>query len=463
MGETRILTDYLARATYEDLPKHVVDRAKTSIADTIACGLGGRKTREGDVLVDMMKYLGGKGQATVFGDKSKLPFEQAAQVNRVLANMLDYDDTHMMSGHMSSALVPTALNMGERVRASGKEMINAVVLGYEVVSRIRRAVNPTEEVFWTKFERVDSGLHFGVTVVAGKLLGLSSDQMADAFGLAGLMRTWRITFPDRAGKGMPPWMKITGGDHLIPGLHSALLAHRGFPGDRTILDRGKGYEVSVGSDRYNPDALTANLGEEYETLRIGYKFYSSCRHTSAAADAVAALMSENSIKADDVEQVIVKAQKRVADNFAIYEPEYMIQAQFSLPYVVTMVLLNEPTGPNWYGEDMLRNPKVRALAHRVKLETDPAAGHKFYAEYKSTSTVEIATKAGKRFSKHVEYPRGEPENPFKPEDHVTKLRNMATCAGLETNRIDKLIRTLGNLDTLKSVRALGRLLVPEGD
>jgi 2-methylcitrate dehydratase PrpD len=460
MGETEILANYVGKAKYEDLPTDVVNHAKKCVSDTIACGLGGRKSLEGNILVDIMKSMGGKPEATVIGDKTRVPFMQAAQVNRVITNILDYDDTLRKVGHMSTVLVPVALAIGERTGASGKDIINALVLGYEIIKRIRNAVDPTEEVFLKTFERVDSGLHFGVTVVAGKLLKLTEDQMADAFGLSGRVRAWRVTRPDWAKRGMPRWMKVTGGDITIPGIHAVLLAKRGFPGDRTILDQRRGYETSVGSDRYDASKLIANLGKKFETLNIGFKFYSACRHTSSTLDAVATIVSENGIKVENVEQVIVKVQKLVSDNFAIYDPEYMIQAQFSIPYVVTMVLMNEPTGPNWYREDMLKNPKVRGFQHKIMLEEDPIATKNFYTNHTFSSTVEIITKDGKCFNKHVEYPKGEPENPFTEQDHIDKLTNMASWLGMNQSRIDELIHALNRLEELDTILELTPLLVP---
>lgn len=460
MGETEVLANYVAKAKYKDLPVDVVNHAKKMVSDTIACGLGGRKTLEADVLIDMMKDFGGPPESTVIGDKIRLPFMQAAQVNRVITNILDYDDTLTKVGHMSTVLVPVALAIGERTDVPVKELINAIVLGYEVITRIRDAVNPSEQAHWKTFERIDSGLHFGVTVVAGKLLGLNGAQMADAFGLAGLVRAWRITRPDWAKKGMPRWMKITGGDIIIPGVHAALLAQRNFPGDRGILDHGRGYEISVGSDQYDATKLITNLGEEYSTLKIGFKFYSSCRHISSALDAAAAIVSENGIKIQDIEQVIVRVQRLVAENFAIYEPKYMIQAQFSIPYVITMVLMGEPSGPNWFTEKMLKNPKVRDFQHKIKLEEDPIATKKSYTEHKSPGTVEIITKDGKCFSKHVDTPKGDPENPFSEQDHIDKLTNMAAWLGMKQNQIDELIQTLNRLEKLVSTTELTRLLVP---
>ncbi len=462
MGETEVLADYVANSKYEDLPANVVNCAKEIVGDTIACGLGGRKTLEGDVLINIMKDIGGKPEATVIGDKTKLLIMQAAQVNRVLTNILDYDDTLMKVGHVSSVLVPVALAIGERIGSSGKDIINAIVPGYEVVIRIREAVNPSEGAFWKTFERVDSGVHFGVTAVAGRLLRLSTEQMANALGLTGLVRPSRVTRPDWKIKGMPPWRKVTGGDITIPGIHAVFLANRGFPGDRTILDQGRGYEVSVGSDRFDGKKLTAKLGQVYGILKVGFKFYSSCRWISSTLDAVAALVSENAIKAEaeEVKEVIVKTQKLLVDNFSIYEPEHMIKAQFSVPYAVTMVLLGEPTGPNWYTVDMLKNPKVRELQHKVKLEEDPIATKRYYTDCVAPSTVVVTTNAGKCFSKYVEHPRGEPENPFTQQDHIDKLLNMASWLGLKQSQTSELIETLERLEELPTISELTRLLVP---
>jgi 2-methylcitrate dehydratase PrpD len=446
MGETEVCANHVAGAKYEDLPANVVDHTERAIIDTIACGLGSRRTRDVDLLIEIMTTLGGRPEATVIGDKNRVSFMQAAQVNRVMTNILDYDDDLIKV----TVLIPVALAVGELVNSSGKEIINALAHAYEMVVRIKDAVYPSEEVFWRTFERIDSGIHFGVTVVAGKFLQLSGAQMAHALGLTGRVRACRVTRPDFAKRGMPPWIKITGGDIIIPGIHAALLAQGDFPGDRTILDEGRGYEASVGSDLYDAKKLILNLGNEYRMLRNGFKFYSSCRWTSSTLDAVAAIMSENNLETEDLEEVIVKVQKLVADNFATYGPGYMIQAQFSIPYVVTMVIMGEPTGTNWYKEEMPKNLKVRELQHKMRLEEDPVVTKKIYSEQKAISTVDITAKNGIRFSKHIEYPKGEPENPFTLQDHINKLTIMASCLGMKRSQIDELIQTLSNVEKLIS-------------
>jgi 2-methylcitrate dehydratase PrpD len=458
-SQTQILADYVAGGKFEDLPSEVVAHAKRCVMDTISCGLGGRKTRDADILIKTLKEIGGPPEATVFWERTKLSFIHAAQVNRFLANILDYDDAYMKVGHMTIVLVPVALALGERLHSTGKEIINAVVHGYEAIIRIRNALEPTREAYVTTFERVDSGTAFGVTVVAGKLLGLNGEQMADAFGLTGFARASRVTYPDRATKGMPSWMKITCGDSLIPGIHSALLAKNGVSGDRHVLDQGTAYGLVVGSDRYDASELTRKLGEEYGTLRIGFKFYPACRYTSAAIDAATAIVSENSVNVDDIDRIIVRGSKNLATFFQIYEPKHIIEAEFSIPYVITMALTEKPRAV-WYSDETMKDPKLRELQHKVSVEEDPVATQKFLTFYVACATVEMTMKGGRVLSRHVDYPKGEPENPFSDEDHRDKFNWMASHVGMNQAQKEELLRRLDRFEELDNVSELTALLVP---
>jgi 2-methylcitrate dehydratase PrpD len=458
-SQTEILINHVLTGKFEDLPSNVVNHAKHCIMDTVSCGLGGRKTPDADTLIATMKEIGGTPEATVFGEKARFPFIQAAQINRLLANILDYDDAYMKVGHMTIVVVPVAFALGERLHSSGKEIISAIVQAYETIIRIRDALDPSREVYRTTFERVDTGTPFGVTVVVGKLLKLNAGQMADAFGLTGFTRASRVTYPDRAQKGFPTWMKITCGDSFIPGIHSAFLARNGCPGDRQVLDQGRGYEIIAGSDRYDASRITRGLGQEYEMLRIGFKFYPACRYTSSTADATATLVKDHAIKASDVERVIVTGNHNLAKFFPIYDADHMIQAQFSIPYVVTMVLMGIPR-TDWYTQETMNNANFREFQHKVTIEADEALTERFLNHYTAGASVEIITKRDKHFKAHVDYPRGEPENPFKEQDRFDKLTYMASHLGMQEARIDELFRTLNRFEELDDICELTRLLVP---
>ena len=164
---------------------------------------------------------------------------------------------------------------------------------------------------------------------------------------------------------------------------------------------------------------------------------------------------------DSIDRIVVKAQKFVAKGFSVYGPEHPIQAQFSIPYTVTMVLMGVSPGPGWYAESMLENPEVRALQQKVKVEEDPIIMENYYRENRYSSRVEIITNDGKQFSKTIENPKGDPNNPFTEQDHIDKLTNMAVWSGLKQRQIDALNQTLANLENIDDISELTHLLVPQ--
>lgn len=218
--------------------------------------------------------------------------------------------------------------------------------------------------------------------------------------------------------------------------------------------------MTVGSDRYDASRVVADLGKKYEMLNICFKFYSSCRLLSATLEAAAGIVAENGIRPEDIKEVVVRAQRQVSRYMSMYEPKYMIQAQFCAPYLATMVLLGEPTGPNWFTEKMLTDPRVREFQRKIKVEEDPEASKVGWGSMnvRWNSTMEITTNEGKLLTKHVEFPRGEPENPFSPQDHVNKLVSMASWVGMKEDQIGELRETLDILQELSSISQLTRLL-----
>ena len=164
---TLALSRWMVETRYESLPQKVIDHIKWCVIDTVACGLGGRATPEADALIRVADRLGEGGSSTIFGERGRrFGILQAAQINRVLINILDYDDTIIRTGHMSTVAVATALAVGESVKADGRAIIAALAMAYEGVLRLRAAIDPTLEAFRTTFERVDTGVPFCATAGA---------------------------------------------------------------------------------------------------------------------------------------------------------------------------------------------------------------------------------------------------------------------------------------------------------
>ncbi|MCG3189351.1 MAG: hypothetical protein LKCHEGNO_01689 [Burkholderiaceae bacterium] len=460
-GATACLAGWLAGTRFDALSPEVVEHVKWCFVDTIACGLGGSRTHEAKALVALARATGaGASGYTIFGAGARFGLLQAAQANRVLINVLDFDDTVIGTGHMSSVAVAAALAMGEHLGSNGRDLITALALAYEMPLRLRQAVNPTLAAFRSTFERVDSGVHFCATVAAGRLLGLGASAFQDALGLTGHLKPWHVTAPPMSEHGMPQWFKVTQGDVVVPGLQAALLAADGFPGDRGIFDQQRNYAALVGSDRYDAAPLIRPFEPPYQLLGIGFKAQPCCRHISAFADAVSRFRERTGCKPDQVQRIRARTHLWTTENLPHADPRHMIGAQFSMPHGLAMAMLGVPPGPEWYSDEALFGPAAGALRHRVELQHDERAQHFYDVERRYAGEVEIETTDGIVHREFVPAPKGAADNAFDESDHRAKFFDLAGVAGLANDRATRLWDRMRALESLEDLRQLTSLLAP---
>jgi len=458
-GATASLASWLAGTRFEALPQEVVEHVKWCFIDTVSCGLGGSRTDEATALLELARTTGGSASGfTIFGAGARFGMLQAAQTNRVLINALDFDDTVIGTGHMSSVAVAAALAIGEHLHSDGRDLITALALAYEMPLRLRQAVNPTLTAFRSTFERVDSGVHFCSTVVAGALLGLGAVAFQDALGLTGHLRPWHVTTPPMSEHGMPQWFKVTQGDVVVPGLQAALLAADGFPGDREMFDQQRNYAALVGSDRYDSTLLQRGFEPPFLLMGIGFKAQPCCRHISAFADAVERFRARTGCRADQVRRIRARTHLWTTENLPHTDPQHMIGAQFSMPHGLAMTMLGVPPGPAWYTETALFGAAARELRHRVELVHDEQAQHHYDVERRYAGAVEIETVDGVVHREFVPAPKGAADNAFNESDHRAKLFDLAAAAGLARDRAAHLWDRMRALESLEDLRQLTALL-----
>lgn len=343
LGVTQTLVDYAVGLRYEDIPTDVVEKAKACLLDSLGCGFGGYRTELGRIVIDQVKEMGGARQATLLGDGGQVPCAQAAFTNAALVNALDYDETFVSAGHLGSTLIPAAIAVGEHLRVSGAELIEAIVAAYEVNIRIGTAIQPSPERF-RQVWFVGTHQTFGAVTAAGKLLGLDNLQMADAFGIAGVTSP----LPNSQAWGHPQhWVKEPTAWPAHSGVLAAQLAKRGFIGNRKVLEGENGFWIMAGSDRCNFDVMVEGLGRDYRLLDMSFKPYPSCRMTHSALDAVRDLVNTHKITPGQVRNVVVKISSALLTQvFEDYTPTTFVDAEFSIPYVTAMVLMGIDQGPN---------------------------------------------------------------------------------------------------------------------
>lgn len=452
MGATEIVADYIVRAHYDDLPPATTKIAKDLLLDTIGCGLGGANTTPGEILINTVKELGGTPESTIFGDGGKVNCVHAGYVNAQLSDLLDYEDS--LVTHPSAIIIPAALAVGERVHASGKALLNAMVVGYEVSTRIVRAIIPSKTIR-TDVAVVYGSWCFGAAAVASKLLELDVPATMHAFGYAGShtpQPTWIVKWERPLH-----WAKNNFGGQTAAGILGALLADKGFLAPQKILESRLGFPKMIGSDRCDVTMMTDQLGSTYEVLNTSFKPYPTCRWFHPSLDAVQQLMQEHRLTPDLIRQINAKALPDTVEWLVDYHPTMLVDAEFSLPYAVAMVVHRiSPT--RWYAEEVLNDPNVLGMAKKVKVILSPEFDAWYDKHRGLLGDVEIVTTDGNSYRKRIDCPRGDPQNPMTRDDLLTKFTDLCAHVDLAKETSTQIIEIVDRLETLRDVTELTTLL-----
>ena len=441
MQVTEKLARFAVETSYRSFPKPVIHQAKRCFLDLLGVALGGSKQPLGNILVKVAKDFGGKPQATVLGHGLKTNVMNAALVNGAIAHALDYDDTHIYSiGHPSAPVIPAILAVAEWKGLSGKSALEAFILGFEVETRIGLGLGP---------KHYDRGWHntstygrFGAAVAAGKLLGLSLEQMKQALGLAGTQAAGlRLVFGTMTKPFHP-------GKCAFDGVLSAILAQRGLTCAPNIIEGKKGY-VEVLGDHSKLEPMVKNLGKRYEVLRDTFKPYAACLLTHPAIDAIIDMRNKYDLQPEDVGEIQCDVARFCLDSAGQVEPRTGLSGKFSTYYCAALALAEGVAGEDMFTDRKVLDPKMVALRKKVKARVVP--------RFKNTEArVTITTRAGKKYSAYVDRPKGDPRNPPTDRELEDKFRSLAAFV-LPQRKIESLVKTIWSLEKLPNMRHLVRL------
>jgi len=435
----------------ENMPTAIIEKAKLCILDTIGTALLGSQTQAAIKLNKVIGSLDSPKECTVIGAGYKTSRFHAAYINSMEAAYLDFDDGHRESGiHPGCIVVPTALATGEFVNASGAQVLEAVILGYEVAIRIGVATGIAQ--FKRRIDAPSTCGVFGAAATAGKLLKLDEQELANALAIAGSQTPLSPSiwyYEPSMVKSLP---------HALAsqvGIFSAMLAKEGFLGPLNILEgRGGFCEVTCSPEKYQLDKVTAELGVNWRIIEVYFKFYPSCRWTRSAVDAVFNIMHTHEIKLEEIKEIIVKTYS-VAAQLSSREPKDETTARLSIPYNVAATLVYGELGLDQFNTDALNNPEVLKIARKVSVIADESYKNKYPSA--RPTTVEIILKDGSRYVSHVDFPFGEPENPPTAEQIKHKF---VKWVGRYTNqeKVQKILKIIENIEKLENIDQLTSLL-----
>jgi 2-methylcitrate dehydratase PrpD len=388
--DTVRLAQYAAALRYADLPAEVVGCARDCIIDTIAAAICGSRMPWSRLVIDYAERTGPGGQCHILGRGSAVQAPAAALANGALAHAFELDAlTRPGAGaHPGATVLPPALAVAQQEGKGGQALIAAFVAGNEVMIRIGRATGHTNEA--RGFHAPGTTGPFGAAVACGHLLGLNAARMANALGIAGSLAGGLLEF-SRGDGGMVKRLHL--GRASEAGVLAASLAAAGFAGPKTVLEGEFGF-LRVFCDAFDAGELTRGLGDDFVTLSTVLKRYPAHATAHAALKAVRDLQTAHGFTGDDVASITVTGTRRMLERHNIAEPADLMLAQYSIPFCVALALFREARDAESYDESALADPKIRALARRVRLVAEEG-GHGA-----ASSTVTIALVDGRRFERH---------------------------------------------------------------
>jgi 2-methylcitrate dehydratase PrpD len=480
---TRRLVEFATNTEYKDLPDDVVYETKRLILDTIGCAVGSNLTELGKIVNEVAEVIGGAGsEGTIWGSRRKSSSVGAAFVNAELANAMDADETLISFTHLAGSVIPPAMAAAEQIGASGKDLITAVAIGYDVASRIGVSMPRAERIAGTppslKLESVkntDFAWHvFGSASATGKILRFDEEKMANAFGISGVNAPINATIAIKGYTDFFPMTKYTTmGYNALIGMTGAILAERGFTGSHTVLDGEYGFFRLVGINPVFPKVMTQDLGAQWWVKELSYKPYPINRIPQPALDAFYEIIKANKLKPEDIKEIIYRLHPRAVghfDHWGIDSIETSMQFSFCFPMGFAMAAYGIEPGPDWHSPENINDPKIKEFAKKVKMVADPNVLQAVFEEVgnepkpvkKIVTTIEVTTADGKTFSDHREYAKGDPwseETYMTDEELSNKFRNF-TKKVLPADCIEAAIRSAYELEKIENIRTFSKLLIP---
>lgn len=446
LGATRQLAEHIAAVQYEHLSPAVVHAFKRVLQDHFACAISGAAMTVSRRLLDYFQETDASRVASVVGTSVRLSAQNAAFVNGANTHALDFDDGHTNgSAHPSGAVLPAALAIAEQYSLPARELIVAVVLGYDVMCRIASAGHPaTARRGW--HNTAIAGV-FGSAAAASKLLGLDADRIHHALGLAGSfsggMREY--LYDGAEVKRLHP------GKAARDGLVCAELAKRGITGPVKILEGDHGFARTHAAGEFKWGRLLDGLGQHFEIEKSYFKPYPCCRHYHAVIDGIRELLAAHGFSAADVASVEIGVYAVGATGHDHKEAPSLLSAQMSAPIAAALALVDGDLAAQAFLPASLARPEVQRLIGVATTYVDDEC-ERLYPATRS-GFVRVVLNGGAAYERRIVDPRGEGGNPLSDED--LKRKFVVNCEPLIGRaRCEEIMSLIWEFENARDLRGL---------
>src|SRR6058998_10578 len=447
----RRLARFVIGLRLDDVPSSVVTKAALLALDTLGCALASTRYDFGRAAVQTAERLGGPQESTLVGRKVRETAANAVLANATLAHGLDFDDTREDAiVHTGSVAVTTSLAVGEARGASGRAALEAMVAGVETMCRVGLAV--PGKFHARHYHPTALAGAFGAAAVAGKLHGLTEDELVHAFGICGSQAGGIIEYLADGS-----WTKrLHPGWAAHAGVTAALLAQAGFTGPQTVFEGAHGFYQAFagGHDETRLDDLLTSLGRRWEIEQLTFKPYPCGSIAHPYMDCALRLREWHRLRPDEI--ALVRCRTAEGPVPRLWEPLAAKQkplngyaSKFSLPYLLAVILVKGRATLAEFTDEAVHDEAVLRVAAKVTYEHDPTIDY----PRQFVGHVAIRLHDGRIVEERQDHPRGGPEFPMAREELEAKFRGNAVLA-VSDEQASRVIQLVGQLAAPAQITSL---------
>ena len=440
---------------YENIPSVALEEAKRFLLDSVGCAFSALDNKDTQAAYNYIQDLGGKEQATIIGWGTKANLPQATLINSLLVRALDYNDIYWeQDPSHPSDIIPAVLSTGEFMKKNGKEVLVGIIIAYELEMRLCLAAFPgVREIGWhhaTLTQLVSP-------VVAGRMLGLSEEEIVAAIGIGG---SSHFTLGGVVAGHLTNMKNAADPFAVEAGVRAALLASKGYTGPVEVFEGKEGLFEVLNKVKWDRDVLTKGLGDKFLINQCGYKAFPTEALTHQPITAALEVMQENSIDPKEVKEVLVETTTRGADILSDpskYKPTTKETADHSLPYCIAVAVAKGNVLPSDFEEDALRDPFVRSLLDKIKVVANPEIDALFPKVKRAIVTIK--TPQGE-YKKQEDFAKGQPERPLSEEELVSKFKANSEKK-VSPSRMEDIIKATQELENIDEIGKYMKLLISD--
>ncbi len=454
MGESRriseLIADLVVGLRYEDLPDKVHKRAANLVLDLLGSMIGSKEIESSRIAAKVALELGGPQESTVIGYGRKVAAPNAAFANAIQGYAFDFADDHNESNaHPSVATIPVSLALGEKTQASGREVIEAIALGNEVVCRLGSAF--LGKTYYQGFHPSSTCGTFGAAVSAAKLLKLDRQQVVYAQGIAGSQAAGLMAWNTSGSY----TKRLQAGHPAMVGIISAMMAQKGFNGPPEIIEGQDGFMQAYSYQlQYDTNLITDGLGDEWTFADSSTKVYPCCRYSAGHLDACLDIVARYDPDWRSIQHVLIRSSDYTIRLLAMprkRDPQTVVDTQFSMPWQAAIAFIDGKIDVDTYTEKNIHRPDVRELMTKVDWVVDEEFERRYPEHYSCAVTVTMQD--GTEYTSVVDDPKGDYRNPVTQEELEDKFRWLARRE-LDEARVERLVGFVRNLGEVENVGEL---------